>query len=157
MKITFKQPSSIEDYKYVKLASIDSRFIKYIGKPDLDDLSVRIICLDGVYNGIVVPNVYKTVGRKHAEPLLFIDKRSIYSQKIIFKIINLLFKFEKVDSIIFKVYGNNRLMLNMMNFIGIPCLGKLVDVRQKERVDLTVFEMNKACYTQLYEKSCSYV
>lgn len=155
--IDYVEPHTEEDRFYVKNILSKDVFKKNIGVINSYDSNILIIVVNGFRNGIVIINQYKIGDFMHSEPLFFIEKRSIYSQRIIFQAINKIFLNPSLISVIFKVYSDNLTMVNMMSIVKIPKVGEIIDVDDRKNRNLCIYQLNKDDYMSMYEEYSFYV
>lgn len=157
IKVSFSEVRSIGDEFYVRQQFDDSRFQKFIGQKYDKDLQLQIIYIDGIKMGLFLPNIYNITEYKHAEPSIFIQKRSIYSQDIIYSILYWLYIQKNVDSLIIKVYDDNHLMLTLLHTLNIKLSGKIMDISTKKNRGICFFQITKEFYLKMYEENQLYV
>lgn len=150
------KPRTNQETRFVKLCLDEKLWKKNIGIIPFSN-NINIIQAGHMKVGIVLFNVYKTYGVKHAEPLLFIKNRSIFTQKIFFLILYQLFIKDKISSIIFKIYSDNLPMKNIMLLFKIPHIGRLKDVSRSTKRSLEFYYLDINFFEVLRESNDLYV
>lgn len=150
------KPRTNQETSFAKLCLDEKLFKKNIGVIPFSN-NVNIIQVGDMKVGIVLFNVYKTYGVKHAEPLLFIKTRSIFTQKIFFLILYQVFIKDKISSIIFKIYSDNLPMKNIMLLFRIPYIGRLKDVSRSTKRSLEFYYFDINFFEALRESNDLYV
>ncbi|MCR1901401.1 hypothetical protein [Ligilactobacillus apodemi] len=154
--IEFRNIVSKTDKEYVQKLLQEDVVKKYIGDISITEYT-KIIDVDSSYFGIVHFYFYQIIDAIYCEPLIYIKHRSIYSHEIIFKAINYIFGKKGVQSVIFKVFSDNRIMVNMMSILNILNVGKIEDVSEDYDRDLYIYKLDRSNYEKMVEDYSNYV
>ena len=157
MNVLFQSPKSILEIKYITDILVEDRFLKFIGAVKLSKSNATIIYLGEEKVGVIINNNYVVGGIKHAEPLLYIAKPSMYSQMIVYRLLDQLFNLKGVKSIILKIFSDNKLMLNLVSNFNIPECGRIYDVSSDLKRDLIIFQLDVSLYKKMFKEGVSYI